>query len=490
MTKIFPGVVALDDMSMDIQRGEIHGLIGENGAGKSTLVKILTGLYKPEEGQIVVDGEVVSYKNTRDAIEKGIACVYQEMHICKDATVIDNLFLGNFIHKKNRFLDHKRMRKKTQEVLDMMKQSFSPDTMCGKLSVGQQQMVEIGRAILADAKVIILDEPTSSLGETETEKLFETVKMLNKEQGISFLFISHKLDELFVLCDRVTVMRDSRFVVTKKTNELTNDQLIEYMVGRTFENLYPKQEANPGETILEVEDLTREGEFYKINFEARRGEILGFAGLVGAGRSELFRSIFGVTRPDSGKVKVKGQVCNIHSPEQAIHHGIAYLSEDRKNEGLTLSFSVKENLLAVTLPKYRRGLRLNFKAMDRVVGDEISQLNIKVSSPHQSASELSGGNQQKVVIGKWMSSDADIFIFDEPTKGIDVGAKIEVYNVMNQLVKQNKCVIMISSELQEILGMSDRVVVMRSGYFMREIKRGEEAFNQDKIMKAAWGIIE
>ena len=488
ITKIFPGVVALDDMSMDIKRGEVHGLIGENGAGKSTLVKVLTGVHKPDQGKIFIDDQEYVFKNTHDAMNAGIACVYQEMHICKDSNVVDNLFLGRPIRKKNGFLDLPEMHRKTQEILDMMKQTFSPDTVCGRLGVGQQQMIEIGRAILADAKLIILDEPTSSLGESEAENLFNTVRLLNKEQGISFLFISHKLDELFLLCDSVTVMRDSKHIITTDIGNISNDELITYMVGRSFDNLYPKIASKPTDVALEVSNLTRKGEYYNMSFQARKGEILGFAGLVGAGRSELFRSIFGVTRPDSGEIKVNDKVCLIKNPQDAIKNGIAFLTEDRKNEGLTLDFSVKTNLLSVVLPKYKKGLGMDFKGMDRLSKEQIERLNIKVSSDEQAAAELSGGNQQKVVIGKWIPSNADIFIFDEPTKGIDVGAKIEVYNVMNSLVEQNKCVIMISSELQEILGMSDRVIVMRSGFFMKEIMRDEEAFNQDSIMKAAWGV--
>ena len=489
VTKVFPGVIALNSMSMQIRRGEVHGLIGENGAGKSTLVKVLTGVHQPEEGEYYIDGTRVSFKNTREAMDAGIACVYQEMHICKDASVTDNLFLGRFLRKKNGLIDKARMRERALEILQMMGQTFSPDMSCGKLSVGQQQMVEIGRAILADAKLIILDEPTSSLGETESENLFKTVRNLNKTNGITFLFISHKLSELFTLCDRVTVMRDSKFIITEDIHNLDNDSLIKYMVGRTFDNLYPKVEAHPGETLLEVRDLSRMGEYYHMSFSARRGEILGFSGLVGAGRSELFRTVFGITSADSGEIIVHGKPCRIRSTEDAIKQKIAYLSEDRKNEGLILDFTVKENLVSVVRPKYKKGMKLDFNGLDRLVDEQIDTLNIKVSSPMQAAAELSGGNQQKVVIGKWMPAGADIFIFDEPTKGIDVGAKIEVYKVMNRLVEENKCVIMISSELQEILGMSDRVIVMRNGHFMKEIQRDDESFTQDGIMKAAWGVV-
>lgn len=488
ITKIFPGVVALDNMSMEIDKGEIHGLIGENGAGKSTLIKVLTGVHSPDKGEILFEGKPQKFKNPQMARNVGIACVYQELNICKDSTVIDNLFLGGYVKKRNGFLDKSKMLKKTQEILELLGQSFSPNTVCGKLGIGQQQIVEIGRAILTEAKVIILDEPTSSLGETETENLFRVVKRLREKKGISFLFVSHKLEELFTLCDSVTVMRDSKHIVTKPTTELTNDSLIQYMVGRTLENLYPKKPVKSGETLLEVKNMTREGEYYDVSFKAKRGEILGFSGLVGAGRSELFRSIFGATKPDKGEVYISGKQCVINNPGDAIKHGIAFLTEDRKSEGLTLSFTVKENMVAVSRANYRKGILLDFAGIDKMVDEQIDRLNIKVSSANQVAAELSGGNQQKVVIGKWTAADAEIYIFDEPTKGIDVGAKVEVYNVMNRLVAENKCVIMISSELPEILGMSDRVIVMRSGYVMKEINRESELFNQNDIMKAAWGV--
>lgn len=487
ITKIFPGVVALNDMSLDIIPGEIHGLIGENGAGKSTLIKVLTGVHKPDGGEIFIDGEKCEFHDPNEARQKGIACVYQELNIVKDSNVIDNFFLGNYKKKKNGLLDRKYMRERTQEILNLLEQDFSPDTLCGTLGVGQQQMVEIGKAILTDARVIILDESTSSLGEKEAENLFRTVRLL-QEKGISFLFVSHKLEELFTLCDSVTVMRDSKHIITCPISEITNDQLITYMVGRSLDNLFPKEPAQPGETILKVDGLSRMGEYYDVSFTARRGEILGFSGLVGAGRTELFRGIFGADVPDNGTVEINGKVCRNKAPRDAIRNKVALLTEDRKNQGLLLNFSVQWNLCTVVLDWLKKGFQLDHKQFSRISEDCIDRLHIKVSSPSQLAGQLSGGNQQKVVIGKWISSDADIYIFDEPTKGIDVGSKIEVYNIMNELVKQNKCVIMISSELPEILGMSDRVVVMRSGRVTAKIDRGSEQFNQEDIMKAAWGV--
>lgn len=487
IVKIFPGVVALDDMMLDIRPGEIHGLIGENGAGKSTLIKVLTGVHQPDKGEIYINGEKRSFRSPNDARSAGIACVYQELNIVKDSNVIDNFFLGNYKRKKSGLLDRSYMRRRTQEILDLLEQDFKPEALCGALGTGQQQMVEIGRAILTEARVIILDEPTSSLGEKETENLFRTVRLLQK-QGISFLFVSHKLEELFTLCDSVTVMRDSKHIVTRPIGEITNDELITYMVGRSLDNMYPKEPPAPGEVVLKVDGLSRMGEYYDISFEARRGEILGFSGLVGAGRTELFRGVFGVDLPDQGAVQVHGRTTRIKSPGKAIATGIALLPEDRKNQGLILPFSVKWNLCTVVLDHLKKGFVLQLQKFEEISRSCIERLHIKVSSPEQLVGQLSGGNQQKVVIGKWLTSNADIYIFDEPTKGIDVGSKVEVYKIMNELVNQNKCVIMISSELPEILGMSDRVIVMRSGRITTEIQRGSPKFNQEDIMKAAWGV--
>ena len=487
IVKIFPGVTALDHMSLRIKPGEIHGLIGENGAGKSTLIKVLTGVHIPEEGEIFIEGTQQKFRTPNDARDLGISCVYQELNIVQELNVVDNLFLGNYQLKGKHVLDKKTMYQKTKEIMTMLEQDIDPNTRCGELGIGQQQMIEIGRAILTDAKVIILDEPTSSLGEKEAENLFQTVRNL-KEKGVAFLFVSHKLEELFILCDSVTVMRDSKHIITEDISKITNDELITYMVGRSLNNLFPKIKTSPGEIALSVQHLTRTGEYYDVCFEARRGEILGFSGLVGAGRTELFRGIFGAEEYDSGEIYINGKKCRNKSPEEAISNKVAFLTEDRKNQGLILPFSVAWNLCSVVMERLRKGLILDKKQFADNAKEKISQLNIKVSSPEQLASQLSGGNQQKVVIGKWISADADIYIFDEPTKGIDVGSKIEVYNIMNRLVQENKCVIMISSELPEILGMSDRVIVMRSGRQTGEISRDSDDFNQESIMKAAWGL--
>jgi len=486
VTKRFPGVVALDDMSLSLRCGEIRGLIGENGAGKSTLIKILTGVYQPDEGELLRDGQAYSFKGPADAKAVGIACVYQELNIVKELSITDNMFLGNYIKNKTGLLDYKTMNQKTEEIMASMNQPIEAGEITGNLGMGQQQMIEIGKAILLDAQVLILDEPTSSLGEKEAEELFRTVRLL-KEKGLAILFVSHKLEEIFELCDDVTVMRDGKHIITSPSAEMTKDSLIEYMVGRSLDNLYPKGKVKQGDVALEVKNLTRIGEYYNINFKAHRGEIVGFAGLVGAGRTELMRGIFAADLPDSGEIYINGEKRNITSPKAAIDNKIAFLTEDRKQQGLVLTETIEKNLTLVNIDQLKTGVFINTPVIKQQAVELVERLRIRTPTPEKLVGELSGGNQQKVVIGKWVVTDAEIYIFDEPTRGIDVGAKIEVYNVINELVSQGKCVLLISSELQEILGMCDRVIVMREGYQKGEVERGSDYFDQESIMKAAWG---
>ena len=487
VTKKFPGVVAMRDMHIQIKPGEIHGLIGENGAGKSTLIKVLTGVYIPEEGEIYVEGKQQSFRNPVQAREVGIACVYQELNIVKMLPVVDNVFMGRRITNKFGLLDYHRMHEEARKALSSLGHSEIDTRMeCGKLGIGQQQMVEIAKAITQNAKLIIMDEPTSSLGEQEVKQLMDTVRLL-RDRGIAILFVSHKLEELFELCERVTVMRDGEHILTRDIQEMNEDSLIEAMVGRTLENQYPKVPAPRGEMVLKVENLSQIGVLKDVSFEAYAGEILAFAGLVGAGRTETMRAIFAAEKPDSGKITLKGKMANFSNPGQAIRAGLAFLTEDRKGQGLVLSESVKTNLILANIKNYRRGPLLNHSGIRKVSQSNVDTLRIKTPTIEEVVVQLSGGNQQKVVIGKWINSDADIYIFDEPTRGIDVGAKIEVYNVMNRLVSQGKCIIMVSSELPEVLGMADRVIVMRGGKVMAEIPRESPHFNQNDIMKAAWG---
>ena len=485
--KVFPGVTALKNMSLQLRAGEIHGLIGENGAGKSTLIKVLTGVHRPDGGQICIEEKETVFESPLDAKHKGIACVYQELNIVREMSVADNLFLGNFRKKENsRLLDYAYMNSRTREIMQSMNQDINPTVKCGLLGMGQQQMVEIGKAVLQNAKVLILDEPTSSLGEREAGELFAILRAL-KDKGLAILYVSHRLEELFEMCDMVTVMRDAKHIITAPMSSMTKEDLITNMVGRSLNNLFPKQETTPRGVALEVRNLSSRGRFKNISFEARRGEILGFAGLVGAGRTELFRAVFGADPVDGGEILVNGAPLAVRMPKDAIEHGIALLTEDRKAQGLVLAQSVERNMSMATLKSNSRRGILDVRAMEAKSHESVRRLNIKTPSIHSTVSQLSGGNQQKVVIGKWTNAEMDIYIFDEPTRGIDVGAKIEVYNVMNRLIADGKCVIMISSELPELLGMCDRLVVMRRGRITATMGRGDACFNQEDIMKAAWG---
>ena len=486
VTKRFPGVVALKSMSIGIRPGEIHGLIGENGAGKSTLIKVLTGVHTPEEGEIFVDGEKKVFRNPVQSREAGIACVYQELNIVKQLSVTDNVFMGRAV-KKGLLLDYPRMHKESEDALKTLGHPEIDVKMeAGKLGTGLQQMVEIAKAVSLDAKLIIMDEPTSSLGKEEIAQLLDVCRSL-KARGVALLFVSHKLEELFELCDRVTVMRDGEHIVTEDIENMTEDSLINAMVGRTLDNLYPKEFGEKGEVWLEAKNINEAGVLHDVSFKCHAGQVTGFAGLVGAGRSETMRAIFGADKIDSGEIYVKGEKVVIKKPKDAIQHKIAFLTEDRKGQGLVLGQSVRTNLILANMKGFCKGPFLDEARIEESGNEMIKSLKIKTPNLDEVVGQLSGGNQQKVVIGKWVNIDADIFIFDEPTRGIDVGAKIEVYRVMNDLVKAGKCVIMVSSELPEILAMSDHVVVMRGGRVMANIERDSKHFNSDDIMKAAWG---
>lgn len=487
VTKRFPGVVALRDMKIQVKPGEIHGLVGENGAGKSTLIKVMTGVHQADEGEIYVDGQKVSFASPKESSEAGVACVYQELNIDRLMNVTDNVFMNKWIKGSSGLLDYAEMDRRTKEVLTEIGQDLDPNEIAGKLGMGQQQMIEIAKAILIDSKVIIMDEPSSSLGEKEVEQLFKVCRRL-KEQGIAIIYVSHKLEELFELCDCVTVMRDGEYIWTKPIEEVTNDSLVSAMVGRSLDNQFPKEFGERGRCALKIENLSQVGRVDDVSFEAYEGEILGFSGLVGAGRTETMLALFGSDPIDGGKVYVYDEEVNFKSPREAIEKGLALLTEDRKGQGLVLGQSVKSNLILSSLREFTEGgLFLQEDKIEKTCHENVDALKIKTPTIEETTAKLSGGNQQKVVIGKWLNTDADIYIFDEPTRGIDVGAKVEVYNIMNNLVKQGKCVIMVSSEMPEILGMSDRVVVMREGRITATIERDSKHFNQESIMQAAWG---
>ncbi len=486
--KRFPGVIALNQMHLNVKPGEILGLIGENGAGKSTLIKVLTGVHQADEGQIFVDGKEVTFKNPNESGAAGIACVYQELNIEKLLSITDNIFINKWIKGSNGLLDYPAMHKKAKEVMLSLGQDVDPTLPAGSFGMGVQQMIEIAKAVLINAKMIIMDEPTSSLGEKEVEQLMKTCREL-KARGIGIIFVSHKLEELFELCDRVTVIRDGMFIETRDIQDWDNESLIKAMVGRSLENQFPKQFGVKSEQpVLKVEHLEEAGVLHDVSFEAYGGQILGFAGLVGAGRSETMRAIFGADKIDSGTISVNGKKVTIRDPKDAIKNGIAFLTEDRKGQGLVLAQPIETNLILANLSRFVKGIFIQDKVVDEVCTGNMKDLNIKAVSLKEEVGQLSGGNQQKVVIGKWVNSDAEIYIFDEPTRGIDVGAKVEVYNVMNRLVKDGKCVIMVSSEMPEILGMSDRVVVMREGHITAIVDRDSEEFNQEDLMKHAWEV--
>ena len=425
------------------------------------------------------------FKDPNDSAAAGIACVYQELNIEKLLSITDNIFINKWI-KKGGLLDYATMHKKAKEVMLSLGQDVDPTKPAGNFGMGVQQMIEIAKAVLIDAKMIIMDEPTSSLGEKEVEQLMKTCREL-RDRGIGIVFVSHKLEELFELCDRVTVIRDGEYIWTKNISDTDNDDLIAGMVGRTLENQFPKEFGTKGECFLKAEHLVEGGVLDDVSFEAYGGQILGFAGLVGAGRTETMRAIFGADPLDGGKVYIHGKEVKIKTPSDAIKAGIAFLTEDRKGQGLVLAQTIRTNLILANMKGFSNGPFLDDKKILESGEKNIAALRIKTPSIDEIVGQLSGGNQQKVVIGKWVNTDADIFIFDEPTRGIDVGAKVEVYNVMNDLVKQGKCVIMISSEMPEILGMSDRVIVMRGGKVMADVDRDSKHFNQEDLMKAAWG---
>jgi len=486
ISKSFPGVKALDKVSLRAFPGEVMGLLGENGAGKSTLMKILSGVYKKDEGIIKIDGKEVEINGIKDAKRLGISIIHQELSLLPNLTIYENLFLGNEIVKGFK-LNKKDMIQKSQELLKKFNFNKSPKTLTRDLTVGEMQMVEIIKAISKNAKIVIMDEPTTALTEVETERLFTIINQL-KQQNIAIIYISHRMEEIFRICDRITVLRDGTFVGEEDIKNVTKDKLISMMVGRKLEEQFPYVEVEKGKTILEVRNLSWK-KIKDVSFNLKEGEILGIAGLMGSGRTEVAKLIFGEYKKEKGEILVEGKKVNINSPKDAIKNGIAYLSEDRKKEGLVLKLSVLENMMIANLKAYENKFkRLNKKKQLSDCKDYIKKLSIKTSSPYQIIKNLSGGNQQKVIIARWLLNSPKVLIIDEPTRGIDVGAKKEIYDILNQLKKQGKGIIMISSEMEEILGISDRIIVMHEGRITGEISRKEA--NQELIMKYAVGLTD
>ena len=486
--KSFPGVHALDHVNFEVRKGEVHALMGENGAGKSTLMKVLTGIYTKDSGSIVYEGKEVEFHNTRDAQDQGIVIVHQELNMLGHLTVAQNIFIGREFKKGIR-IDDKKMNEEAEKLFKRLNIDIDPTEMMGNLTVGKQQMCEIAKAISHEAKVIIFDEPSAALTEAEIEELFKIIRDLRKQQ-LGIVYISHRMDEIKVITDRVTVMRDGTYVGTLITNDCTKDDIINMMVGRViYED--PKTEssvAKDAPIVLKVENLNAGRMVQDVSFELRKGEILGFSGLMGAGRTETARAIFGADPKTSGTITINGKKVEINSPEDAVKCGIGYLSEDRKRYGIVVQKSVAENSTMATMENFVKGLFINKKAENKAAQDYVDSLATKTPGVDQLVVNLSGGNQQKVVIAKWLIRNCDILIFDEPTRGIDVGAKNEIYKLMNRLAEEGKSIIMISSEMTEILRMSDRIVVMCEGRKTGEIDISEAS--QEIIMNMATREIE
>lgn len=489
VSKSFPGVKALDDVQLRLRPGKVHALMGENGAGKSTLMKCMFGIYKMDQGQILMDGKPVTIHDPMDALNKGIAMVHQELQPIPARTVGENIFLGRYPMKKALgfipMVDHAKMYADTAELLKKVRMSFDPKQKVGELGVSQMQSVEIAKAVSANCRVLILDEPTSSLTANEVEALFRIVNDL-KAEGVAIVYISHKMDEILRIGDEVTIMRDGKYIGTWEAKDLTTDLIITRMVGRELTNLYPKRENVPGEVIFEVKNFTsiNPRSFRDVSFQLRRGEILGVGGLVGAQRTELMEGLFGIRSHTSGQIFYKGKEITVTRPKDAIDQGIAMLTEDRRGSGIMGVLSVADNISISSLNQYLdHGYFINGKKVEQLVQDNVKKMNIKTPSSKTQIKSLSGGNQQKVLVGRWLANNPDVLILDEPTRGIDVGAKYEIYCIIADLAKEGKSIIMISSEMGELIGMSDRIMVMCDGRVTGFVE-GNEA-TQENIMTLA-----
>ncbi|MEM6160985.1 sugar ABC transporter ATP-binding protein [Erwinia sp. P6884] len=482
ISKFFPGVKALNSVSLRVKPGTVHALMGENGAGKSTLMKCLIGIYRPDDGIIRVKGKPVQFQDTMDALRSGISMIHQELNLVPHMTVAENIWLGREPVRYG-FVDHGRLNRLTKELLGKLNIRLTPERLVGDLSIASQQMVEIAKAVSWNADVVIMDEPTSALTETEVSHLFAIIRDL-REQGKAIIYISHKMDEIFAITDEVSVFRDGAWVGSDSTASYSRQSLITQMVGRELTQLFPKFNNNIGEEVLTVRNLHRQDVFHDVSFSVRRGEILGVAGLVGAGRSEVMESLFGMTHPDGGEILIDGVPVNIDSPATAIEKGLAFLTEDRKKSGLFLVLSVMENMSIVNMPEYSsKGGFVSHVQMAKDCMEQIRRLNIKTPTMDQIINNLSGGNQQKVLIARWLLAQPKVLILDEPTRGIDVGAKAEIYRLISELANRGVAIIMVSSELPEILGMSDRVMVMHGGRITGILDK--DAADQESILSLA-----
>jgi len=485
ISKSFPGVQALDNVSLKVKKGTVHALMGENGAGKSTLMKILIGMLKTDQGRILLDGEEIHISRIEQALHKGMSMIYQELNPIPHMKVSENIFVGRE-QGKGLFLNKRKMEKDTKEILKKLEiNNISANEKLVNLTVAKAQMVEICKALSYNSKLIIMDEPTSAITEEECSNLFRIINNLKKE-GVSFIFITHKMDEVYKIADEITVLRDGKYIGTKNACDLTKQGLIEMMVGREISQMFPKEVAEIGDVKLSLRNLTKKGLFENISFDVKKGEILGLAGLMGAGRTEVMESVFGYRKLDSGDIYIDGNKTAIKSPKDAIKHKMALITEDRKLTGLFLDMDIKDNIIMPGLDQYKAGLFLKKRNIVKTCNEEVKKYNIKTPSLRQSIKNLSGGNQQKVLVARWLLLNSDIIIVDEPTRGIDVGAKAEIHKFLTKLAQQGKCVIMISSELPEILGMSDRIVVMHEGRVTGILNKCEA--DQANIMNYATGL--
>lgn len=488
IVKTFPGVKALDCVNLKVKKGKVHALVGENGAGKSTLMLTLGGIHKPNAGEIFIDGEKVSFDSPHDANNKGISIVYQELSLVPNLSVAENIFANRQPIKNMNMIDWKELKRKTKEMLLLFDIDYiDPLTLVKELSIADQQIVEILKAMSFNPKVLILDEPTSSLTDIETKQLFKNIERL-KKRGITFIYISHHLQEIFEIADTVTIMRDGQYICDADVKEIDEDFLITKMVGRKIENIYGKRDKKDkvGNVLFEGKNLSRKGSFNNINFEVNKGEILGFAGLVGAGRSEVFLSIFGVDSLDSGKIYLEGKEISIKNPQDAISKGVGYLTEDRKNMGLYLDFSIKDNLITNHLKDFTKGIFVDNNKVDNFADKCINEFGVATPSADQLTGNLSGGNQQKVLLASWFGIKPKVLIVDEPTRGVDVGAKSDIYTLLRKLAKTGVGIIVISSDLPEVIGVCDRIMVMKEGEIAGEVLKKDA--NEQNVIALATGV--
>ncbi|WP_248927230.1 sugar ABC transporter ATP-binding protein [Paenibacillus hamazuiensis] len=483
--KSFGSVAALSNVSLQVKKGRVHTLLGGNGAGKSTLMKIISGVHQPDEGEIVFKGESIRLQNPKDAQERGISIIYQELSLCPNLTVAENIF-ANREPANGFFINDKKLNKAAEKLLQQMELDISPTALIKDLSISQQQMVEIAKALSFQSEVIIMDEPTSALSSKETEVLFDNIEKL-KANGVAIIYISHRMDELLQISDEITVMRDGTYIATVEKKEADINRLIQMMIGRQLTDIYPTRDYEIGSNVvLEIENFTKTGKFEQVDLQVKSGEILGIFGLMGAGRSDLAEGIFGIIRLDAGTMKIKGQQVKINNPQDAIKNKIAFITENRRKQGLVVTDTVKRNITALSLDKLLSKLGLiHDPTENKMAENAVVSLNVKTSSIHQTVLNLSGGNQQKVVLAKWLEMNPDILILDEPTRGIDIASKNEIYRLMRQLARKGTAIIMISSELPEVLFMSDRMLIMRNKKIVKEVTYSTTT--QDEVMLYATG---